>query len=291
MIAVRVPATSANIGPGFDALGVAVSLYATVRFARSEKLLITGAQARYCDADNLVYAAYLETLAYLGLPKEPVKIDIESDIPVARGLGSSAAMYVAGALGAAAMHGRRLEKEEVLLITNALEGHPDNLAPAIWGGFTAALTHEGKPYAALCPVAEGIKLCAFIPDFSTLTHEARAALPAFVSHKDAAYAVAHALALVGALRTGDEAALGRAVSDTLHEPYRKKLIPGFDEVRARAKRAGCTAFFISGSGSACMAFYRDAGFPARAAREMEPLADWRVLPLEIDHEGAKIIRE
>ncbi len=290
MIAVRVPATSANLGPGFDALGIAVSLYATVRFERSGSLVITGTEARYCGADNLVYAAYCAALACMGLPPEPVRIDIASDIPVARGLGSSAAMYVAGALGAAAMHERTLTKQELLTITNALEGHPDNLAPAIWGGFTAALTHEGRPYAVRCPVAEDIRLCAFIPDFALATHEAREALPKLISHADAAYTVAHACALINALATGEEEALRRAVSDRLHEPFRKALIPGFEELRAAAEKAGASAFFISGSGSACMAFYKDAAFPARAAAETAKLAGaWRVLPLEIDKVGAKII--
>lgn len=293
MITVRVPATSANIGPGFDALGVALSLYARVRFQKTDSgLMITGTDERFCNESNLVYVAYRAALAYMGIPRGGVDIHIESDIPVSRGLGSSAAMYVAGALGAAALHGRSLSREELLGVTDALEGHPDNLAPAIWGGFTAALTHEGKPYATRCPVAEGLKLCAFVPDFMTSTHDAREALPKTVSHADASYTLAHALALLNGLRAGDDAAIRRAVSDRLHEPYRKRLIPGFDAVKNAAEQAGCVAFFISGSGSSCMSIYREESFPARAAKAVAPLeGNWRILQLAIDMDGAQVAAE
>ena len=292
MITVQVPATSANMGPGFDALGIALSLYARVRFHQRESgFVITGTDERYCNERNLVYVAYSAALAYMGISGGGVGIHIQSDIPVSRGLGSSAAMYVAGALGAAALYGRKLSREELLSVTNTLEGHPDNLAPAIWGGFTAALTHEGQPYAVRCPVAEGLKLCAFVPDFMTSTHEARAALPRTVSHADASYTVAHACALLNGLRTGDDAAIRRAVSDRLHEPYRKTLIPGFEAVRSATEKAGCIAFFISGSGSSCMSIYRDESFPAKAKHAVAPFdGNWRVLPLEMDVDGAKVLR-
>lgn len=291
MTTIRVPATSANMGPGFDALGIALTLYADVRFEKADSdYFITGTDRRFCNRDNLVCVAYRAALAHMGIEDTGVRIHIDSTIPVSRGLGSSAAMLVAGALGAAALNGRKLSREELLEITNVLEGHPDNLAPAIWGGFTTALVHEGKPYAKRCPVAEGLKLCAFIPDFMTNTHEAREALPKTVAHADAAYTVAHACTLINALREGDDAAIRLAVSDKLHEPYRKKLIPGFDEIKAAAEGAGCTAFFISGSGSTCMSIYRDAGFPGRAAQAVAPIkGNWRVLPLEIANEGAAVI--
>ncbi len=292
MITARVPATSANMGPGFDALGVALSLYAHVKFEKNGAgLSISGTEQCFCNADNLVYVAYRAALAHMGLEGGGVKITIESDIPVSRGLGSSAAMYVAGVLGAAAMCKRELSREELLCITNALEGHPDNLAPAIYGGFTAALTREGQPYAQCCPIAEDLKFCAFIPDFTTSTHAARAALPQSVSHADAAYSVAHACALMNALRTGEDAAIRRAVSDRLHEPYRAQLIPGFDALKEAALDAGALAFFISGSGPSCMAIYRDAAFPVRAAKVAAALAgNWRALPLEIDTQGAFVLR-
>ncbi len=290
MIEIRVPATSANMGPGFDALGVALSLYAHVRLEMCDSLVISGTEARFCNASNLVYAAYRAALARLDIPGENVRIEIESDIPISRGLGSSAAMYVAGALGAAALHGRELTKQELLEITDALEGHPDNLAPAIWGGFTTALAHEGRPCAVGYPVARGLRFCAFVPDFMTNTHEARAALPKLVSHEDAAFTVAHALALLCALGAGDDDAIRRAMDDRLHEPYRKRLIPAFDALKHAAESADCVAFFISGSGPTCMAIYRDEGFPARAQEAVSSLPGaWRVLPLEIDLEGARII--
>lgn len=291
MITVQVPASSANIGPGFDALGIALSLYARVSFEMADSgFVITGSEKKYCDAGNLVYVAYRAALGEMGIPCRGIRIRIESDIPDTRGLGSSAAMYVAGALGASAIHGVPLSRETLLAITNALEGHPDNLAPAIYGGFTVALTHEGEPYAVRCPVAEGLKLCAFVPDFVTSTHDAREALPKAVSHRDASYTVAHACALMNALRTGDDEGIRRAVSDKLHEPYRTKLIPGFDAIKAAALDAGAVAFFISGSGSSCMSIYRDEGFPERARKAVAGFpGNWRALPLSIDNEGARVL--
>ncbi|HWQ57620.1 MAG TPA: homoserine kinase [Clostridia bacterium] len=291
MITVRVPATSANMGPGFDTLGIALKLYARVSMERAERgFLITGADEQYCNEDNLVYIAYRAALARLGVGGDGVRIHIESDIPISRGLGSSAAMYVAGIMGAAALHGRELDKEVLLEITNTLEKHPDNFAAAIYGGFTSALVYDGRPYAVRCPVADGLKLCAFIPEFMTNTEKARAALPKTVLHEDAAYTVAHALALINGLGSGNDETIRRAVSDKLHEPYRKKLIPGFDALKAAAEDVGCVAFYISGSGSTCMSIYRDPAFPEKAQRAVAPLAGkWRVLPLEIDSEGAALV--
>lgn len=291
MIKVRVPATSANIGPGFDALGVALSLYARVGFEETESgLVITGTPERYAGPDNLVYAAYRAAMERMGLEVKGVNINIESAIPVSRGLGSSAAMYAAGALGASALHGNALSRAELLEVTNALEGHPDNLAPALYGGFTAAMMHEGKPYVSRCATAARLRFLAFVPEFETSTHEARAALPKLVAHADAVYTLSHALALVNALRDGDAAAIGRAVSDRLHEPFRKKLIPGFDELKHAVTEAGAVAFFISGSGSTCMSIYTDEDFPLRAKKAASALpGGWRTLPLSIDTDGAVVL--
>lgn len=291
MIKVRVPATSANIGPGFDALGLALTLYARVSFEETGSgLVITGTPARYAGPDNLVYAAYEAAMMRMGIPVKGVSIHIESAIPVSRGLGSSAAMYAAGALAASAMHGNALSRAELLEVTNALEGHPDNLAPALYGGFTAAMMHGGKPYVSRFEISPKLRFLAFVPEFETSTHEARAALPKLVAHADAVYTLSHALALTAALRDGDAPALGRAVSDRLHEPYRKTLIPGFDGLERAVMQAGAAAFFISGSGSTCMSIYTDEDFPLRAKKAASALpGGWRTLPLEIDNNGALVL--
>lgn len=289
-LTVRVPATSANLGPGFDSLGVALSLCNDVTFSRAEKTGITGCPPEFCGEDNLALVAFRAAEKAAGADPCVVKIEITTRVPVARGLGSSATLLVAGAVGANELCSLGLSKQELFRIVNRLEGHPDNVAPALFGGFAASLVENGEPHTVPCPISPCWKFCAFIPDFETRTQDARAVLPATVSFADAARNGAHAAVLVAALSGEDPAALAAAQNDCLHEPYRRTLIPGFDEVGAAARQAGAVSFFLSGSGSTCMAIYTDPDFPARVAPLVAPLPHaWRVVPLTVDHEGARVI--
>ncbi len=145
MVTVRVPATTANLGPGFDTLGLALALYNTLTFEEvPEGLFFDGVEPEYATEENLAVIAYKAVLSKLGLPMSGLRVSISGDIPICRGLGSSAALIAAGAAGANANHGSPLSREELLAVCNAIEGHPDNLAPAIFGGLVASFVENGR---------------------------------------------------------------------------------------------------------------------------------------------------
>lgn len=286
-VTVRVPATSANIGPGFDSLGMAFSFYNVFTFEPSEKTVISGCPAAYAGEDNLALVAFRAACRRAGREAPSVHIDIGGDVPVSRGLGSSATLLVGGALGAELLLSLGLSQKDILEIATEIEGHPDNIAPAVYGGFTASLMEEGRPVVAKCPVHPCLRFCAFIPNFKTSTHDARAVLPTCVPRADAVFNLSHVAVLLCALAAGDTAMLSVSLQDRLHQPYRTSLIDGYEEVRRAALEAGAHAFFISGSGSTCMAIYTEDGFADRVRPAVEKLPhEWRILPLSLDETGA-----
>ena len=289
-VTVRVPATSANIGPGFDSLGIAFTLYNTVTVKRADAFGVFGCPEAYANADNLAYVAFVAACREAGREVPTVEITITTEVPVSRGLGSSATLLVGGATAANLLCGLGLSREDILRVVNRIEGHPDNVAAAIYGGMTAALQEEGDPIAlplSLCPT---LSFCALVPDFACETGASRKVLPTDVKRKDAVFNVTHTAVLIAALAAGDLAAISRALDDRLHQPYRKSLIPDYDIVREAALAEGAHAFFISGSGSTCMAIYTDPLFPARMAPHLEGLScSWRALPLSVDFDGARAV--
>ncbi|MDR0841735.1 MAG: homoserine kinase [Christensenellaceae bacterium] len=290
MIHITVPASTSNVGPGFDSLGCAMALYNRFAFEElpADEYRIRCADPRFANRDNLTVVGYEAAMRYMGLPAQGLAAEIQAEVPVARGLGSSSTLIVAGAMAAAKLHGDKLTKAELLDICTQLEGHPDNLAPTIYGGFTAALLHEGKPYAVNYPLHESLRFLALIPDFETSTQEARQSLPQTTTYQDAVFNISHIAVLLRALELGDAALIRLSLNDTLHQPYRKQLIHGYDTVAQRASDCGAIAFFISGSGSTCMCLYSEASFLQRIAAAVAPLPHaWRALPLRVDHTGAK----
>lgn len=286
-VKIRVPATSANIGPGFDSLGCAFNIYNMLTFTRAANVSVTGCPAEYANENNLALVAFRAACRRAGKQPCPVSLHIQTDVPVSRGLGSSATLIVGGALGADKLLSLGLSRKDIFEIANELEGHPDNVAPAIFGGFTACLVEQGRPYATQTPISPDLHFCAFVPDFELPTSRARSVLPATVPFADAVRNVTHVAVLLSALREGDAALLSIALSDRLHEPCRRPLIPGFTVAEREALSLGAHAFFISGSGSTCMAIYTDPAFPAAiTARMAELLPAWRVLALEVDRDGA-----
>ena len=165
-VTIRVPATTANLGPGFDAFGCALSLYTDVTFEETEYgLEITGCPEEFAGPDNLAYVSYCAVMATMCEEVRGVKIHIDAQIPVCRGLGSSAALLVAGAMGANILHGSKLSTQGLLNITNAMEGHPDNLAPAFYGGLTASMVDNGLPVCVNFPLHPDWEFLALIPEF------------------------------------------------------------------------------------------------------------------------------
>ena len=287
-IAVRVPATTANIGPGFDSMGCALALYnyITCEVLPAGKLVITGCPEPYQNEENLAVQGYRAVLSRLGLPNEGLSLNIRAEIPVCSGLGSSAALIAGGAAAANLLHGSPLPPAELLEVTNEIEGHPDNLAPAIYGGLTASLVEDGKPRTVKLPLSPTLRWVAAIPDFELSTHLARAVLPKEVAFVDAVYNASHVAVLVGALGRGDRELIAIALRDRLHQPYREKLIPEYNKVKTAAEQCGAIAFCISGAGPTLLALTDEASFAAQFAEKCKRLEHrWNIMELAVDTEG------
>ncbi len=296
MFRIKVPATSANIGPGFDSLGLALCLYNVVEVEKHESLRIEiegeGALGIPRNGTNLVFKAYRRTMGRLGLNADNLFIRQYNDIPSTRGLGSSSTAVVAGILAAQAISGMTLPKEESLLIATQIEGHPDNVAPALYGGFVTAVggTHDVRCLSF--PVPDELVPVALIPDYELSTQKARDVLPHSVSLADAVFNVSRASFLVGAMAKGDIDSLFSVLTDRLHQPYRAKLIKGFDEILAACQELSCPAY-LSGAGPTLMAFCRkkDVGrFTEQIRPVLAQFGNWQIMPLRVDNEGAVVER-
>ena len=197
---------------------------------------------------------------------------------------------MAGVVAANEIHGRPLSARALLRLVTELEGHPDNVAPALLGGLTASMMRDGQVVSMRSPVAPSVRFCALIPDFGLSTKRAREALPGELPFRDAVFNVSRAVVLLKALEAGDFEAISAAMDDRLHQPYRAELIDEYEDVRACALRSGAAAFCISGAGPTLLSVYRDGGFPARMAEAVGALRNrWRVLPLEVDAAGATVV--
>ena len=289
---VRVPASSANLGPGFDCFGIAWQLYNEIEFYHSPELIISGCPEKYQNRDNLAYLGYAAVLRASGLAEEPAEIRFtSSDIPICRGLGSSSALIVGGVLAANRLHGLGLSKKELLHIAAAVEGHPDNIAPAILGGLTASIMDEqGRVLSAGFRLSDELHFTALIPDFELSTELARSVLPRQISRADAISNISRAALLLKALETGDAELLPDALRDRLHEPYRLGLIPGVERVRELALGCGAAGMCISGAGSTLLCISRSPGFAADMAKAMAgEFPAWRVVPVAPDLDGAVVL--
>ena len=290
-VTIRVPATTANLGPGFDAFGCALNLYTDVTFEETEYgLEITGCDEEFTGPDNLAYVSYCAALATMSEELRGVKIHIESQIPICRGLGSSAALLVAGAMGANVLRGNKLSTQGLLNITNAMEGHPDNLAPAFLGGLTASMVDNGLPVCVSFPLHPDWEFLALIPDFNLSTAKARAALPDQVSRADAIYNISHGALVLKALELGDEKLLRTAMQDKLHQNYRKKLIPDYEKIEALIRTTGA-AFCLSGAGPTLLCITRHKQLRETLEKKLDAITEknWQVLPLHIEFQGAHVI--
>mgnify|MGYP003290725192 CR=1 FL=1 len=290
-VTIRVPATTANLGPGFDAFGCALSLYTDVTFEETDcGLEITGCDEAYTGPDNLAYVSYCAVLASMNEPVRGVKIHIDAQIPICRGLGSSAALLVAGAMGANVLRGNKLSTQGLLNITNAMEGHPDNLAPAFYGGLTASMVDNGLPVTVNFPLHPDWEFLALVPDFDLPTTLARSVLPEQLSRADAIYNIAHGALVLKALELGDEKLLRTAMQDRLHQKYRKKLIPDYDKIEALVRTTGA-AFCLSGAGPTLLCITQDPDLEEKLQKKLPAItqANWEMLPLHIEFQGARVV--
>jgi len=246
-----VSASSANLGPGFDALGMAVDLTCTVHATPSPIDVATyhGVGGLTLDADNLVHQGFRRALEAAGHPATTVALEIHNDIPLARGLGSSSAALVAGVLLGDAVSGGTLGREGVLQLAADLEGHPDNVAPAVYGGVTlSAASVDAGWVTTQLPWPEDWRIAFGVPAHEVSTRDARAVLAPHVTRADAILTASRLAFWPVALLTEDPTYLTVASRDVLHEPQRHPLLPGFAEAQRDLLEAGAWAAFLSGAG-------------------------------------------
>ena len=248
-VTVRVPATSANLGSGFDSLGLALALTQDVTVSIGAQPGPPGALARLVlDAARSAYR-----LARVESP-EGLSASGKQAIPIGRGLGASAAARAAGIVGANALMGGKLSDDQMLTLGANLEGHADNMAPALFGGLRVVI-RDGDGYRHIASLlAPGLKVVLFIPDFDMPTSESRKLLPQTLSKEDAVHNIGRAAMLVAALARGDWSLLDVATQDRVHQPARAQLFSAMPEIFAAAKEAGALCAYLSGAGSTIAAF-------------------------------------
>jgi homoserine kinase len=290
VVKVTVPASTANIGPGFDTLGLALNLYNEYIFEEIDKgLIIEGCPDIFDNKNNLVYKSFMITAKKLGEKVKGLKISMNTQIPVSRGLGSSSACIVGGVYGANYLYNGGLSKDELFEIAVMIEGHPDNIAPCVYGGLTASIVEKNKPYTMHYNINDKLKFCALIPDFETSTKEARKLLPATINFCDAVFNISRVSFLLKALEIGDINMIGISLKDKLHQMYRATLIHECDDVSEICIVNGSSAIFISGSGPTLMNITDNDKLPELIKDSISKLKyEWEVKLLKIDRNGAKV---
>jgi len=295
-VSIRVPATSANCGSGFDTLGLACTLYNEVTYeitsSRGFQLEVTGEGAEYLKpcGRNLAFASFLRVWNEVTARERiGLKVTMHNRIPMSRGLGSSSSAIVAGIYAGNILSGNRFNDDELLGFATEIEGHPDNVAPALLGGFTISYMDGRKAHSLRVEPAKPLKFIAVVPERRLPTVLARQAIPKTVSHHDAVFNTSRASLLVGALLSGQYQYLASGLEDKLHQPYRAHLIPGLDDVFEAARNAGAYNAIISGAGSTVMAYADVKADHEKIARAMqdaflknnEPCA-YHILDLDLD---------
>ena len=298
-VTVIVPATTANLGVGFDCVGAALSMYNEFRFAIVEgktdlTITVTGDEADKVSRDrsNLVYQSFLQVYEKINRTPPGIKIDIKLGVPFARGLGSSATAIVGGLIGANELAGKPLTEVEIRDLAIAIEGHPDNVVPAYLGNCRLSIGEPGNWQICEIPWHSGVIPVVAIPDFELSTEEARKVLPTSISRSDAIFNISRMGLLLRGLATNNGEWLATALEDKLHQPYRKQLITGYDEVQAAAIAAGAWGMVISGAGATLLALTNSEN-QANVVSAMKQA--WQkkgvkamVTALTLDTQGAKI---
>jgi len=300
---ITVPATTANLGPGFDCLGAALTLYNHFKFTRSPgteavRIQVNGPEAERVktDASNLAYRAFTYFYQHLGEAPPAVTIQIQLGIPLARGLGSSATAIVAGLMGANCLAGSPLDQTQVLTLAIALEGHPDNVTPALLGGCCLVASRQETEEAVgweICdiPWSPDIIPVVAIPNFELSTQAARQVLPHTCDHKAAVFNIAHLGLLLRGLETGRPDWLRVGLQDRLHQPYRQALITGYAAVQAAALEAGAYGLVISGAGPTLLALVSPDCLEDVVANIKASWAEQGILAqvqsLQVDSQGAR----
>jgi len=262
-VKVRIPATSANMGPGFDCLGMALDIWNTVELETGGggiEITGEGSDQLTRGRSNMVYRGIARVFEELGRSVPPFRVVCHNEVPLTRGLGSSSAALVGGLVAANSVSGDPLTRPELLDIGASIEGHPDNVAPALLGGCQVAVSHEGRVVAAAVPMPDDLAAVLFVPSVPMPTEQARAILESNVARSDAVYNIGRAALLVQALASGDLTGLAVATDDRLHQPARQTMFPAMRNLFKAALGAGALGVFLSGAGPTVLALARGREF-------------------------------
>ncbi len=297
-VTVYVPATTANLGPGFDTLGLALDLWNEAEFSQNGdadlSMSITGEGVGQLPTNetNAIAAAALQLYALAGKDPGGLVIRCTNRIPLISGLGSSSAALLTGMLGANALLGEPCSHQDILTMATENEGHPDNVVPAMLGGLVASVLRADQIVTRKLLVSP-MAITVVFPDFYFPTKAARAILPEYVLREDAIFNVSRAVLVIKSLETGDLELLGQVMEDSLHQPYRLPLIPGALAAIQAARQAGASAVALSGAGPSLIAFSRqpsDAGIGLAMQRAFEQAGlTARIFPLNISQSGASVV--
>lgn len=295
MVKIRVPATSANMGPGFDSLGIAFNLYNEFEFSEEgTENKFYGFKEEFCNEENIVYKAMITCFEKCKYKPKGIKINLlREDIPISRGLGSSSTCIVAGLLGANNIMGNPLTVNELFKIGVQIEGHPDNIAPAFFGGMVVSVLEDGEALYNKIDIKRRITFVAIIPDFELSTSTARKVLPKKVSLKDAVYNISRVSLMISAFVNGNYDLLKYGCKDAIHEKYRSPLIKNYDLVYNKCISFGALSCFLSGAGPTIMVLIKnDEKEIVNKIRDFlrSENISWKVKELAIDNLGAIVYK-
>lgn len=295
MIKLKIPASSANMGAGFDTMGIALSLYNRMQIEEIPSGIeidtLNGSGFVPKDENNLIYRAMESVFQQVGYVTSGIRIVQNSDIPMTRGLGSSSACIIGGMLAANIISGRQLSYSDIIHLAAEMEGHPDNVGPALYGGFCISLTDGDTTIVRSKKINPNIKFAVMIPDYFVATRKSRGVLPEEVPFRDAAFNISHALLFREALASGDIKPLRIGVKDRLHQQYRKNYIDEMDKIFEKTYELGSCATYLSGSGPTILSVldgnYRDF---SQGMRKFfyENEHEWRCMILDVDNVGSVV---
>lgn len=294
MVNIRVGATSANIGPGFDSIGVALNLYNTLSFEESDECVVISGDTKETADENNIFIKSVRTVYELcGKPFYGVTIKQKASIPPARGLGSSSACICASVAAANEMLKSPLKRDDLINLAASLEGHPDNTTPCIAGGVCFCVMENDRVVYNRVNAGRNLMFCAFVPNFRMQTSKSRKLIPDTIEHTAAAFNVSRASLLASVFYSHDYEKLAFALGDKMHQPYRMTHIKDYDKICAVADELSAYGTYLSGAGPTIMALVdaNDKTFTKRAKQRLNELElSWRVIPLFCDPNGIKIIR-
>ena len=289
MLRIKTCASTSNLGPGFDCLGLALNIYNYFDVEINEKDELINVEDRYNTPDNLFLTSYHKACTTFGVD-DHIRVRFNCDIPVSRGLGSSSSLITGAIKAASVLHGNCLSDEEIFQMVSKIEGHPDNAAPCVYGGFNASFVDSNNAFHNIrMNFSDEFRLAVFIPNFEVSTAKARSILPDSYSRQIAVNNASKAILTVHALENGDLDLLKEVARDEIHEPYRKKLIHEFDELQKIYQEDTDGVLLISGSGSTCFGIARKE-LSASGINKLSDLKhNWNYRPVSISHKGAELI--